>query len=96
MLAAVGVLLGSFIAALFQNSFNQTIFIIGMAVYAAYVFIFPLVYNMSYQWHRYKTIDKEFKAWHHRFEERLHPDKVKEIMGANITESEHRGNDSIL
>lgn len=89
MLAAVGVLLGSFIAALFQNSFNQTIFIIGMAVYAAYVFIFPLVYNMSYQWHRYKTIDKEFKARHHRFEERLHPDKVKEIMGTNITESEH-------
>lgn len=88
MLAAVGVLLGSFIAALFQNSFNQTIFIIGMAVYAAYVFIFPLVYNMSYQWHRYKTIDKEFKARHHRFEERLHPDKVKEIVGTNITESE--------
>jgi hypothetical protein len=89
MLAAVGVLLGSFIAALFQNSFNQTIFIIGMAVYAAYVFIFPLVYNMSYQWHRYKTIDKEFIVRHHRFEERLHPDKVKEIMGTNITESEH-------
>ncbi len=88
MLAAVGVLLGSFIAALFQNSFNKTVFIIGMSVYAVYVLIFPLFYNMNYQWHRYKTIDKEFKARHHRFEERLHPDKVKEIMGTNITESE--------
>lgn len=90
MLAAVGVLIGSFIAALFQKDFNQTVFKIGMWVYAAYVLIFPLTYNMIYQWHRYKTIDMEFKDRRRRFEERLYKDKVNEIMGTKITDSERR------
>ena len=88
MLAAVGVLLGSFIAALFQNSFNKTVFMIGMYVYAGYVLMFPLLYNMIYQWHHYKTIVKEYKTRRRRFEERLYPDKVEDIVGSSITESE--------
>jgi hypothetical protein len=90
MLAAVGVLIGSFIAALFQKDFNQIVFKIGMWVYAAYVLIFPLTYNMLYQWHRYNTIDMEFKDRRRRFEERLYKDKVNEIMGTKITDSERR------
>ena len=88
MLAAVGVLIGSFIAALFQNPFNKTVFTIGMAAYATYVVIFPLICNFIYQRHRYTTIVTEFNARRRRFEERLYKDKVEEIVGKRITERE--------
>jgi hypothetical protein len=63
MLAAIAALLGSFLAAGFnQNTFNSQIFTIGMAVYAVYVLLFPLAYNMSSQWLRYKALEDRITA----------------------------------
>jgi len=90
MLAAVGALLGSFIAALFKDKFNPTVFVIGMGVYAAYVLIFPLGYNMLNQWGRYRVIVEEFEIRRRRFEERLYPEKVKQIVGTQITKGQKR------
>jgi len=90
MLVAVGVLLGSFIAALFKDEFNPTIFIIGMVVYAVYVLMFPLLYNMVHQWQRYKTLSGNFTVRQERFEERLYTKKVDEIVDAQVTDSQCR------
>lgn len=90
MLAAMGVLIGSFIAALFRNKFDPSIFAIGMGVYALYVFIFPLCYNMKHQWEQYQTLRDNFKMRQIRFEEQLYQDKVIKIIGTQITDSQGR------
>lgn len=90
MLAAVGVLIGSFIAALFQNKFDPNIFAIGMGVYALYVLIFPLFYNMKHQWEQYQVLCDNFNERQIRFEERLYPEKVSEIVGTQIKDSQCR------
>lgn len=89
-LAAVGALIGSFIAALLKTTFNSLIFTIGMSAFAVYVFIFPLWYNMSYQWEQYKVVCKNFDERKNRFQERLYINKVNEIVGQQITSSKKR------
>jgi len=90
MLAAVGVLIGSFIAALFRDKFDQNIFAIGMVVYALYVLIFPLCYNMKHQWEQFQTLCDNFNMRKIRFEERLYPKKVNIIVGKQIVDSQRR------
>ena len=90
MLAAVGVLIGSFIAAFFRNQFDPSIFAIGIGVYALYVAIFPLCYNMIHQWEQYQALCENFKERQKRFEQRLYPAKVGEIVGTQITDSKYR------
>jgi len=90
MLAAVGALLGSLIAALFKDEFNPAIFQIGMVVYAAYVLLFPLGYNMLNQWGRYQALVREFETRRRRFRERLYPQKVNEIVGTQVADSQKR------
>lgn len=90
MLAAVGVLIGSFIAALFKDEFNSNIFAIGIIVYALYVFIFPLLYNMKHQWEQYQILCDNFDKRKRRFEDRLYPKKVSEIVGEQIIDSQNR------
>jgi len=87
MLAAVGALLGSFIAALFKDKFDPTIFVIGMLVYAFYVLLFPLGYNMTYQWQRYRVLVRGFQSRRERFEQRLYLENVNEIVGEHIAKS---------
>ena len=90
LLAAVGVLLGSFIAALFKDPFDATIFRIGMGVYAAYVLCFPLVYNMRHQWERYTGLKKNFESRRRRFEDHLYQDRVQDIVKDEVETSEKR------
>jgi hypothetical protein len=84
VLAAVAVLLGSFIAALFQEKFNPTVFRIGLISYVLYVLFFPLIYNMRHQWETYQAVIEEFKGRKHRFEKRLPKEKVEEIVGESL------------
>lgn len=84
MLAAIAALLGSFIAALFNNKFNSTIFTLGMGVYAGYVLLFPIGYNMTHQWQRYTTLVNSFESRRRRFEERLYPPVVEKIAGEQV------------
>jgi hypothetical protein len=90
MLAAVAVLLGSFIAALFKADFNATVFRIGMLVYALYVLVFPLAYRMLHQWSCYRALSRGFAARRARFEELLYPQRVAGLVGTQITDSEAR------
>lgn len=46
-LAAIAVLIGSFIGAAFKTPFNADLFRVGMLSYAAYVVVFPLVIGVS-------------------------------------------------
>jgi len=93
MLAAIGAFLGSFIAALFGDKFNPTIFKLGIAVYAIYVLIFPLSYNMIHQWQYYQALINDFERRRRNFEGQLYPKKVHDIIGTQIEDSQKRFND---
>ena len=90
MLAAVATLLGSFVAALFRDSFNPTVFGLGLSFYAAYVLGFPLGYNMGHQWQKYTVLLNAFSVRRRRFEERLSPVQVQGIIGSQVEESQAR------
>lgn len=90
MLAAVGVLLGTFIASAFSSKFNEDLFAFGMYTYAAYVLLFPLfaglVSNNSQMGHAKATFQSKRK----RFNETLYKDKVDEIVGQRVENAENR------
>lgn len=92
MLAAIGVALASFIAALFKDSFDPTIFRIGIITYAIYVLIFPLTYNMSYQKRYFNSLCKNFDRRCNRFKLILDPSKVNEIVNDQFEECKKRFN----
>lgn len=89
-LAAVGALLGSFIAALVSPHFNQRVFTLGMIVYAGYVLIFPLAYNMANQWLTYGGLRHGFEERRRRLERRLSPSTVAEIVGDRVDNAQGR------
>jgi hypothetical protein len=90
LLAAIAVVLASFIASLFQDRFNPIVFQIGVITYAIYVFFFPLIYNMRHRYESIDILDKEFKTQKGWFEKRLPPDRVKSIIDESQT-SQNKG-----
>ena len=90
MLAAVGVTLASFVAALFGDNFDVTVFRIGVWAYVIYVFFFPLLYSLSNQLGRYRALERQFRYRRRRFDQRLHPEWVDEIVGDEVEASRRR------
>ncbi|MFO7662903.1 MAG: hypothetical protein R6X18_09965 [Chloroflexota bacterium] len=90
MLAAVAVLVGSMIAALFKDEFNAQVFMFGMLAYAGYVFVFPLLYNMISQWNRYQAAKESFETRKGRYETRLSNAYVERIVGSEVSNAEKR------
>lgn len=90
MLAAVGILIGSFIAALFNDQFKPSVFQLGMIAYAVYVLIFPLAYNMTNQWQVYDRSSSGFKRRLERFGQLLLATRIQEIVGDEVSNSEQR------
>lgn len=85
MFGAVAVFLAS--SALFRTNSNLKIFELGMYTYAAYILIFPLTYNMAYQWLRYQSLCKNFNFRYNQFKEHLHSEKVEKILGLQVEDS---------
>jgi hypothetical protein len=90
MLAAVGAVLGSIVAALFRDKFNPTVFSIGMIAYAVYVAAFPLGFGMAHQYARYRSLKERFAARKSSYAEVLPADKVDEATARPILRSEQR------
>jgi hypothetical protein len=82
VLAAIGALIGSFIASLFEKQFNPNIFRIGMGLYGLYILCFPLLYNMIQQWKSSNYFKEQIEARRERFLECLPTSKVNEIWTA--------------
>jgi hypothetical protein len=82
VLAAIGVSIGYFIASLFANPFNPSIFRIGIITYGLYVLCFPLYYNMKQQWKGYQSYQVQIAARKTRFLECLTQTKVDDIWNA--------------
>jgi hypothetical protein len=85
LLAAVAVLIGTFIAAVYKDPFDATLFRIGMRAYAGYVLLFPgLIGLLAARQTMALTVDN-FQARVMRFKEVIYPEKVDEVIGRRVT-----------
>lgn len=75
ILAAVGVLIGTFIAAAFADPFNEDLFRVGMIVYGAYLLLFPGFIGLSAHSVRFTSARSDFDA-------RL--DSYKRLLGSEV------------
>lgn len=84
MLAAVAVLLGSFVGALLKDDFDARILVIGAALYLFYLVAFPLSYNMGQRKDTYQALAAQFEARRQVFYRRLYREKVDQIVGDHV------------
>lgn len=88
ILAAVAVLIGSFIAAAFKDPFNGTLFRISVRTYAVYVVLFPGLLGLLASHHSLQVARSGFDARVARFKETLYTGKVEEIVGQRVIEAQ--------
>lgn len=90
VLAAVGVLIGSIIAAAFKGGFDATVFSIGTWSYVVYVAVFPGIYNMTHHALRFQTCSATFENRRKRFGRLLAPDVVENVIGGRVSLAKRR------
>jgi hypothetical protein len=88
MLAAVGVILGSFLAALFKSPFEAYAFRFGTIVYTIYLLVFPMGVGLTATWQRFRKSKETFEARRRSFAQRLREDPVREITEPVLGKSE--------
>lgn len=88
MLAAVAVVIGTFIASAFKDPFNATLFRLGLRTYAVYVLVFPGLIGMLSSFYALRVARTTFDSRVARFKETLHPDKVESVVGHRVQKAE--------
>jgi hypothetical protein len=84
MLTAVAAIVGTMIAALFQDKFNPTVFIIGMVTYAAYLGIIHLFFNLKTKKERFDTLNSEYSERRAYFAELLEEGEITRLEKERI------------
>ena len=90
MLAAVAVVVGTFIAAAFKDPFNALLFQIGLLTYAGYVGVFPGIAGTYANYGNFSRALDGFQLRRERFAETLLPDKVDEIVKTRVRDAAER------
>jgi hypothetical protein len=90
MLAAVGVVVGSFIAAILKSPFEAYIFWFGTGIYLGYLIVFPIGVGLISAWQHFGDAQKAFQKREEVFGKRLSPEDVTEIVGSTVKNSEGR------
>jgi hypothetical protein len=90
MLAAVAVVLAALVASLFSDSFKPRAFRFIGLLYAAYVALFPLGFNMLNLYERHRALMENFNARCGRFAARIQHERVEEIAGVPVRAARRR------
>lgn len=85
-LAAVAVLVGTFLASTFKDPFNADLFRIGMIVYAVYVLVFPGLLSTGAGILRFRSAKGDFDARLSSFK-RMLGDETDEIVGQRVAKA---------
>lgn len=86
VLAAVALLIGTFIASALDEPFNETLFRIGMLAYGAYVVLFPGLLGITATAVRFRSALSDFDTRLDSFKRTL-GDEVEIVVGRRIRES---------
>lgn len=85
-LAAVGVIVGSFLAAVFKDKVNPDVFRLGLRAYAVYLFVFPGIIGLSSNMLQLREILGGFAKREEAFKQRLDVAEVERIVGESLRE----------
>lgn len=88
MLAAVAVLVGSFIGAAFGDPFNAALFRIAVGVYAGYMALIPAAFGLTIDWMRFDTVRTHFHDRLAAFRQLLGETTVHEAVGNRPSQAE--------
>ena len=88
MLAAVAVVVGSFIAAMFKTPFDWHVFQFGAAAYLLYLFAFPIAMGLTSTDERFALSKKTFAWRREKFNDRLTKTTVDRIIGGTVAHAE--------
>jgi hypothetical protein len=81
VLAAIGILVGSIVATLLDiNGLNEDIIKYSLWIYAAYLFIFALCYNMSLYSKKFKIISEQIEKNIKKYKSQIPKEKVEELI----------------
>jgi len=89
MLGAVGVILGSFLAAIFKLPFEDYAFRFGMIIYVIYLLVFPMAMGLTATWQRFVKSRETFRARKESFAKRLREEPVTAITRSILGRSEN-------
>jgi hypothetical protein len=87
MLAAVGAVIGSMIAATFHGPFDDRLFRVGMVTYAAYLVVFPGLVGLMSNRGRAAEVARTFEVRRRRFASVLLPDEIEALVGSRVTDA---------
>jgi hypothetical protein len=88
MLAAVAVVVGSFIAAIFKSPFETNVFLFGTSIYVAYLLVFPVCVGLASAWQRFADSKKSFGKRKREFARMLAETEINQIVGETVTDRE--------
>ena len=88
MLAAVGIVVVSFLAAVFKDPFNPHVFQVGTTLYALYLLVFSMLFGLVSTWQRYEDSQRAFETRKASLSQRLSVDEVERTVGASVQERE--------
>ncbi len=80
VLAGVAVVVGTFIAAMFQSPFNATLFRIGILLYVAYLFFFPGLLGLTSAWTQFRDAKATFAERKKLFRAHLYEKSVATLL----------------
>lgn len=84
VLAAVAVLVGSFLAAAFEDPFNEALFRIAVLVYGGHVLLVPGLIGLSSQRGRFNAYKAEFGHELHQFRLLMPTERVDALVGDRV------------
>jgi hypothetical protein len=90
MLAAVAAVAATFITTLLKEKGNPLIISLTVWLYALYVALFPLLFNMLNQFGQYKILSNDYIDRNNRFKSILFTEKVDDIVGDRIKNAKNR------
>jgi hypothetical protein len=88
MLAAVAVVVGSFLVAIFKAPFERKIFVFGTTAYTVYLAIFPVLIGLVSAWQQYQKSKDSFEKRKRDFGGRLTDVEVNAIVGGVVRSRE--------
>lgn len=88
VLAAVGVVVGSFVASVLSNPFRWQVFLIATGVYVAYLIFFPILIGMITARKRFNDSKNLFEKRRRDFSRRLSETEVNEIIENAVDDRE--------
>ncbi|HVT58562.1 MAG TPA: hypothetical protein VHR45_09190 [Thermoanaerobaculia bacterium] len=80
-LAAVGVIVASFLAAVFKEKFDPAVYRLGVGAYVFYLVVFPGLAGLTASAQRFKALQRGLAERRESFRHRLSDDEVEKTMG---------------